>query len=191
VKVTQEQRTVLAVRGAAIRETDIYNQHIIVSKEIMNNIDPQYFMNAAYQEALKAFDEGDVPVGAVVEKEGRIIGRGYNRIEKCVDATAHAEVLAIGAAATVNGSWRLAGCTLYVTLEPCLMCLGAILQSRIDAICFAARDPRFGAVESFFYRQEIERAYHFYPRISSGLMHEQCSALLKSFFDNVRTKKSS
>jgi tRNA(adenine34) deaminase len=156
----------------------------------MQIIDPQYFMNAAYQEALKAFDEGDVPVGAVIEKEGRIIGRGYNRIEKCTDASAHAEILAIGAASSINQSWRLSGCTLYVTLEPCLMCLGAILHSRIDAICYAANDPRFGAVDSFFYRQEIERSYHYYPKVTSGLMQKECSALLKSFFNTVRAKKN-
>jgi tRNA(adenine34) deaminase len=152
-------------------------------------IDAQFFMNAAYQEALKAFDEGDVPVGAVVEKEGRIIGRGYNRIEKCIDPTAHAEILAIGAASAFLQSWRLSGCTLYVTLEPCLMCLGASLQSRIDAIVFATPDPRLGALDAFFYRQEIERAYRYFPVVKSGTMQGECAALLQSFFMKVREKK--
>ncbi len=149
-------------------------------------MDAQFFMNAAYQEALKAFDEGDVPVGAVIEKEGRIIGRGYNRIEKCFDATAHAEILAIGSASDSLQSWRLEGCTLYVTLEPCLMCVGAALQSRIGAIVYATADPRLGAVDTFFYRQEIERAYRYFPSINSGIMRDECAALLHSFFKRVR-----
>jgi tRNA(adenine34) deaminase len=112
-------------------------------------------MNAAYQEALKAFDEGDVPVGAVIEHEGRIVGRGYNRIEKCMDASAHAEILAIGAASSLLQSWRLTGCTIYVTLEPCLMCLGALLQSRVDAIVYAAADPRLGL--PLFHQSDLGR----------------------------------
>jgi tRNA(adenine34) deaminase len=152
-------------------------------------MDDQFFMNAAYQEALKALDDGEVPVGAVVEKEGRIIGRGYNRMEKCIDPTAHAEILALGAASTFLQSWRLSGCTLYVTLEPCLMCLGALLQSRIDAIVYATTDPRLGALDTFFYRQEIERAYRYFPMVKSGIMREECAALLQSFFAKVREKE--
>jgi len=152
-------------------------------------MDAEYFMNAAYQEALKALDEGEVPIGAIIEKEGRIIGRGYNRVEKCVDASAHAEILAIGAASSSIESWRLSGCAIYVTLEPCLMCLGALLQSRIGAIVYAAKDPRLGTVDTFFYRQEIERAYGFYPTITSGVMNDQCSKLLSSFFATIRKKK--
>jgi tRNA(adenine34) deaminase len=152
-------------------------------------MDSHYFMNMAYQEAMKALDEGEVPVGAVVEKEGRIIGRGYNRIEKLFDATAHAEVLAIGAASTHLETWRLSGCTLYVTLEPCIMCLGSVLQSRIDAVVYAAKDPRLGAVDSFFYRQELERAYRYFPRVESGVMQDECGRLLMSFFREQREKK--
>ena len=152
-------------------------------------MDAEFFMNAAYQEALKALDEGEVPVGAVIEKEGRIIGRGYNRVEKCADASAHAEILAIGAASASIQSWRLADCAIYVTLEPCLMCLGALLQSRIGSIIYAAKDPRLGAVDTFFYRQEIERAYGYYPSITSGIMNDQCSKLLSSFFETIRKKK--
>jgi len=152
-------------------------------------MDAEFFMNAAYQEALKAFDEGEVPVGAVIVSDGRIIGRGYNRVEKCSDASAHAEILAIGAAASSLKSWRLDGCAVYVTLEPCLMCLGALLQSRIASIIYAAADPRLGAVDTFFYRQEIERAYGYYPSITSGVMKDQCSDLLGSFFKTIRKKK--
>jgi tRNA(adenine34) deaminase len=143
-------------------------------------------MNFAYQEAVKALDEGEVPVGAVIEKEGRIIGRGYNRVEKLYDATAHAEILAIGAASTSLSSWRLSGCTLYVTLEPCVMCLGAVLQARIGAIVYSTPDPKAGACDSFYFRQELERAYRYFPRVSSGIMNEECGSLLTSFFKKQR-----
>lgn len=149
-------------------------------------MDASYYMNVAYQEALKALDDGEVPIGAIVEKEGRIIGRGYNRMEKLLDATAHAEILAIGAASTSLSSWRLNGCTLYVTLEPCVMCLGAILQARIDSIVYSAPDPRAGALDSFYFRQELERVYHYFPRVASGIMKEECGSLLTSFFKNAR-----
>lgn len=151
-------------------------------------MDAAFFMNSAYQEAVKAFDEGDVPVGTVIEKDGRIIGRGYNRMEKLSDATAHAEILAIGAASSSLGAWRLDGCTIYVTLEPCIMCLGAILQARIDSIVYAARDPRMGAVDSFFHRQELERSYRYFPNVSSGVMAEECGLLITSFFQKIRKK---
>ncbi len=149
-------------------------------------MDETYYMNRAYQEAVKALDEGEVPVGAVIVKEGGIIGRGYNRVERLFDATAHAEILAIGAASTSLSSWRLNGCTLYVTLEPCVMCLGAILQARIDAIVYSAPDPRAGALDTYFYRQELERAYRYFPRVASGIMQEECGSLLSSFFKNTR-----
>ena len=100
------------------------------------------FMGFAYQEALKALDEGEVPVGAVIVRDKQVVGRGYNRIEKLNDATAHAEIIAISAASNSTESWRLNGCTLYVTLEPCLMCLGAIMQSRIETIVYGTPDPR-------------------------------------------------
>jgi tRNA(adenine34) deaminase len=149
-------------------------------------MDHPRFMNLAYQEALKAFDEGEVPVGAIVEKDGRAIGRGYNRIEKLGDATAHAEIIALGAASNSIGSWRLDGCTLYVTLEPCLMCLGAILQSRIERVVYAAIDPRLGSIDSFGYRQEVERSYKRFPQVTSGIMAEECGKLLSSFFKDHR-----
>lgn len=153
-------------------------------------MDDMHYMNAAYQEALKAFDEGEVPVGAVVVKDDRIIGRGYNRVETCADATAHAEILAIGAAAACFSTWRLTNCTLFVTMEPCIMCLGAILQSRISRIVYAVADPRLGAIDTFFHRQELERAYRYFPVITSGIMQQENSQLLRSFFETVRKKKN-
>ncbi|MDR3013762.1 MAG: nucleoside deaminase [Chitinispirillales bacterium] len=145
-----------------------------------------YFMAAAYREALRAFDEGEVPVGAVIEKDGRIIGRGYNRVEALGDATAHAEIIAITAASEYMGDWRLNECTLYVTLEPCLMCLGAILQSRISTVVYGAKDPRLGSIDTFQYREEAEKSYRTFPKIISGIMENESRDLLKAFFKKLR-----
>jgi tRNA(adenine34) deaminase len=152
--------------------------------------DHTYFMSAAYREARAAFDEGEVPVGAVVEQGGRIIGRGHNRVEALGDATAHAEIIAITAASNHVGDWRLNGCTLYVTLEPCLMCLGAILQSRVSAIVYGARDSRLGGIDSFNYKEEAERSYRNFPAVTSGIMEEESRELLKAFFKKLRTDQS-
>jgi tRNA(adenine34) deaminase len=151
--------------------------------------EPVYFMQAAYQEALKALDEGEVPIGAVIEKNGSIIGRGYNRIEQLGDATAHAEIIAITAAASSLSTWRLNDCTLYVTLEPCIMCLGALLHSRIGAIVFGAHDPRFGAIDTHCFQAELERSYGFFPEITRGLLATECSRVLSAFFRKVRVEK--
>ena len=150
--------------------------------------EPAWFMQSAYQEALKALDEGEVPIGAIIGKNGSIIGRGYNRIEQLSDATAHAEIIAITAAAASLATWRLDGCTLYVTLESCIMCLGALMQSRIGAIVYAATDPRLGAIDTRSYRPQLEQAYGFFPQITSGLMEKECSKLLSSFFKELREK---
>jgi tRNA(adenine34) deaminase len=146
----------------------------------------EYFMGAAYQEALRAFDEGEVPVGAVVALDGRIIGRGYNRIEALGDATAHAEIIAITAASGHVGGWRLNGCTLYVTLEPCLMCLGAILQSRVSAVVYGAKDGRLGGIDTHKHREEAEKAYRAFPQVTSGVMETESADLLKAFFKKLR-----
>jgi tRNA(adenine34) deaminase len=150
--------------------------------------EPVYFMQAALQEALKALDEGEVPVGAVVEKSGSIIGRGYNRIEQLKDATAHAEIIAITAAANSLATWRLDGCTLYVTLEPCIMCLGALLQSRVSAIVYGTQDPRLGAVDTRLFRSDLEQAYGYFPETASGLMAQESAHLLCSFFRELRKR---
>jgi tRNA(adenine34) deaminase len=154
----------------------------------INSREPLYFMQAAYQEAQRAFDEWEVPVGAVIVKNGSIIGRGYNRIEQLADATAHAEIIAVTAAANGLATWRLEGCALYVTIEPCIMCLGALLQSRVSAIVYGAQDPRLGAIDTRTYRPELKQAYGFFPKISSGLMAQECSQLLSSFFKKLRKK---
>jgi len=148
------------------------------------------FMSAAYREAEAAFDEGEVPVGAVVELGGRIIGRGHNRVEALGDATAHAEIVALTAASNHVGGWRLNGCTLYVTLEPCLMCLGAILQSRVSAVVYGAKDSRLGGIDSFNYRDEAGRSYRNFPAIISGVMEDESRELLKAFFKRLRSDQS-
>jgi tRNA(adenine34) deaminase len=150
--------------------------------------DPEFFMRSAYQEALKALDEGEVPIGAVIVKGNTIIGRGYNRIEQLADATAHAEIIAITAAASSLATWRLDGCTIYVTLEPCIMCLGALMQSRLGGIVYAAPDPRLGAVSTRSYREQLQAAYGFFPDITEGLMARECGELLSSFFRELRKK---
>lgn len=146
-------------------------------------------MNKAYQEALRAFDDGEVPVGAVIiNPSGTIIGRGSNSMERLQDATAHAEILAIGAAARSMGTWRLNDCALFVTLEPCLMCLGAILNSRIGTIVYATSDPRLGAVNTHPFASVAQDAYHAFPEVRSGILADESSSLLKSFFQNLRKK---
>lgn len=146
----------------------------------------EYFMNIAYQEALKAFDDGEVPIGAVIEKDGVVIGRGYNRIEALQDATAHAEIIAIGAASTKLSTWRLNGASLYVTVEPCIMCLGAILHSRIEAIIYGTSDQRFGSLQTYNYQSIAEKSYTHFPTIIPEVMADDCKALLQTFFKNIR-----
>ncbi|MDO5576648.1 MAG: nucleoside deaminase [Fibrobacter sp.] len=146
------------------------------------------FMQIAYQEALKAFDDGEVPVGAIIVKNEKIIGKGYNRVEKLPDATAHAEIIAISAASSQKNSWRLEDCTLYVTLEPCLMCMGAILQSRIGTIVYGAADKNLGAVDSHYYNQQIEHSFGYFPQVISGVMGAECAHLLSTFFRNIRNQ---
>lgn len=147
------------------------------------------YMQLAYKEALKAYNEGEVPIGALIVKDNQIIGRGYNRMEKLSDATAHAEIIAISAASSILPSWRLNGATIYVTVEPCIMCLGAILHSRIDAIVYGAKDERFGAIDSHSYKVELEKVYSYFPDVTSMIMEEECSLLMKNFFNELRKKE--
>lgn len=148
----------------------------------------EYFMNLAMRQAELAFDCGEVPVGAVIVRDGRVIGRGYNKIESLGDATAHAEIIALTAASESVGDWRLDGCTLYVTLEPCLMCLGAILQSRISEVVYGASDPRLGAIDTHNYKDVAMGSYHNFPNVVSGILGNESSLMLKEFFRKLREK---
>jgi tRNA(adenine34) deaminase len=149
--------------------------------------DKYRFMYSALQEAERAFQEGEIPVGAVVVHNEKIIGRGYNQIEKLCDATAHAEMIALTAASNHISDWRLNECDIYVTLEPCLMCTGAILSSRINAIYFAAFDPKFGACGSL-YNIPAEGKLNHSCKVYSGLLNDESSKLLIEFFSKVRKK---
>lgn len=143
------------------------------------------WMKAALQEAQKAYKNNEVPIGAVVVYGERIIGRGHNQVEGLRDPTAHAEILAIGAAAGFLHSWRLEGATIYVTIEPCPMCVGAILLSRLDRLVFGAPDLRFGACGSVVNIPGEYRINH-KLEIVSGILRDESSWLLSSFFQKLR-----
>jgi tRNA(adenine34) deaminase len=148
------------------------------------------FMFAALQEAGKALDELEVPVGAVVVKDNKIIGRGYNQVERLKDATAHAEMIALTAAANHIGNWRLNNCSIFVTLEPCIMCTGAILASRIEELYFAAFDPKFGACGSLYNLAENGKTNH-KIKTFSGIYADESKKLLQDFFTKLKTQKPS
>ena len=143
------------------------------------------YMFAALQEAEKAFEEDEVPVGAVVVYKNKIIGRGYNQVEKLKDATAHAEMIALTAASSFIGNWRLNECDMFVTLEPCIMCTGAMLFSRIRRLYFASYDPKFGACGSLYNLAE-EGKYNHRIEVISGIYSEESTKLLTHFFNKVR-----
>ena len=140
------------------------------------------FMQEALKEAVTAYEEGEIPVGAVVVCKNRIIARAYNQTEKLNDATAHAEMLAITAAANTLGSKYLNDCTLYVTLEPCVMCGGATLWSQLGKLVFGAKDPSRGY-------SRYEGLTHPKTEIKAGILAEECSELVTKFFEEMRFKK--
>lgn len=144
------------------------------------------FMKAALQEAAKAATACEVPVGAVVVRDGRIVARGSNKPVKSSDPTAHAEIVALRKAARKAGNYRLPDCDLYVTVEPCAMCLGALVQARIRRLVFGALDPKAGAVSSIM-KFPFERANH-RPEIVGGILADECAKLLRDFFHTRRKK---
>jgi tRNA(adenine34) deaminase len=145
-------------------------------------------MYAALQEAEKALEQNEIPVGAVVIYKNKIIGRGFNQIEKLKDPTAHAEMIAITAASSYLSNWRLNECDIYVTTEPCIMCTGALLASRINNLFFSVYDTKFGACGSLYNLAE-EGKYNHKINVYSGLMAEESRKLLKDFFLNIREKE--
>lgn len=149
---------------------------------------PDFFMREALREAEAAYSAGEVPVGAVIEKDGEIIGRGENRIVREKDPTAHAELIAIRQAAKILGSTRLLGCRLYVTTEPCAMCAGAIVLARLEKIYIGALDPKTGACGSLRDIVRDPRLNH-QAEVETGLLGEECGQLLKRFFQELRTRK--
>lgn len=144
------------------------------------------FMQAAIEQAMLAASEDEVPVGAVIVKDGEIISRGRNRRELGKNALYHAETEAIDNACKALGGWRLMGCTLYVTLEPCPMCAGAIINSRIERVVFGAYDKKAGSCGSVV--NLFELPYNHKPELSGGVLEEECAELLSSFFKKLRKK---
>ncbi len=154
----------------------------------MEKPDYQFFMEKALQEARSAFDKDEVPVGAVIVRDNQIIGRGHNLTESLKDATAHAEMIAITSAADKVGDWRLENCTLFSTIEPCAMCAGAAVLSRITTIVYGAGDPKFGACGSIF-EIPTEAKLNHQVKIISGILEEDSIVLMQSFFQKLRKRK--
>ncbi len=146
------------------------------------------WMRWAVREAEQAFSIGEVPVGAVVVCENRIIGRGHNQTETLQDPTAHAEMIAISAAAGTLHSWRLDDCVLYATLEPCAMCAGALVLARIHTLVFGAFDPKFGACGSLRNIVQDHRLNH-RLEVKNGILAVEISEMMKSFFQSIRNEK--
>ncbi|WP_239618937.1 tRNA adenosine(34) deaminase TadA [Cohnella mopanensis] len=145
------------------------------------------WMKEAIHQARIAESLGEVPIGAVIVRNDTIVGTGYNLRERDHDPTAHAELIAIRNASEALQAWRLLGCTLYVTLEPCPMCAGAILQSRVERVVYGASDPKAGCVGTLMDLLQDSRFNHVSPW-TSGVLHEECSALLTNFFRRLRSR---
>ncbi len=146
-----------------------------------------YFMGEALRQALRAYEAEEVPIGAVILREGRIIARAFNQVELLKDATAHAEMLAITQAEQAVGDWRLNDCTLYVTKEPCPMCAGAIVHVRFGRVVFGANDPKGGAAGGAMNLLQFPSLNH-RCEITAGVREEECRKLLQTFFAEQRTK---
>jgi tRNA(adenine34) deaminase len=147
-----------------------------------------YFMGEALRQAIRAYEAEEVPVGAVIVREGRVIARAYNQVELLKDATAHAEMLAITQAESVVGDWRLTECTLYVTKEPCAMCAGAVVHVRLPRVVFGLSDPKSGAAGGALNLLQFPRFNH-RSTITSGVREDECRALLQNFFSEQRARK--
>ena len=154
----------------------------------MNQDDDTTFMQAAIAEAQLARALGEVPIGAVMVHDGQIIGRGHNLRETSNDPTSHAEMVAIRQAAAAIGHWRLLETTLYVTLEPCAMCMGAIILARVPRLVYACRDPRAGVAGSIYDFARDERFNH-RVEVSEGVLGDECSTMLSGFFQELRAGK--
>lgn len=151
----------------------------------MNLQNDEQFMQEALQLAEEAYRREEVPVGAVLVYEGRVLAGDHNRREEMEDATAHAEILVLREAGRLLGSWRLPGTTLYVTLEPCPMCAGALIQARVSRLVFGTRDPKAGAVVSLYDLLRDHRLNH-QLEFTEGVLQEKCAAILKKFFQQRR-----
>jgi tRNA(adenine34) deaminase len=153
----------------------------------MTITEDEYWMQEAIQQARLAESLGEVPIGAIIVHDGAVVGTGYNLRETNRDPTAHAEMIAIRQASETLQAWRLLGCTLYVTLEPCPMCAGAILQSRVERVVYGASDPKAGCVGTLMDLLQDSRFNHVSPW-KSGVLHEECAVLLSDFFRRLRSR---
>ncbi|WP_066496338.1 tRNA adenosine(34) deaminase TadA [Abyssisolibacter fermentans] len=148
----------------------------------------EYYMKLAIEEAYKAYEIKEVPIGAVIVKNNEVISEGYNLRETSKDATTHAEMIAIREACEKLGGWRLSGCCMYVTIEPCPMCAGAIVNSRIDRLVIGALDPKAGACGSVMNIVENPKLNH-RVEVVKGILENECSKIMKDFFSELRSKK--
>ncbi len=149
----------------------------------------RHWMREAIQEAEKAAQIGEVPIGAIIVRDGTVVGRGHNLRETSKDPTAHAEILALREASRTLGGWRLINTTMYVTLEPCPMCAGALVQARVKRLVFGARDPKAGCVGTLMNLVDFP-AFNHRLQVTEGVMEEECALLLKQFFQSLRRKKT-
>lgn len=149
----------------------------------------EIFMKEALKEAQKAYEINEVPIGAVIVRDGVIIGRGFNEKETLKDATLHAEISAIKEACNTLGGWRLPGCTMYVTLEPCCMCAGALVNARIERLVIGTKDYKTGACGSVMNIVQSNKLNH-QIRVQFGVLEEECTNILKSFFKELRNTKN-
>ena len=159
-----------------------------MSEPIIDLHSDDYFMGEALRQAAKAYEREEVPVGAVIVREGRIIARAYNQVETLKDATAHAEMLALTQAESAVGDWRLTDCTLYVTKEPCPMCAGAVVHTRLARVVFGAGDPKGGAAGGALNLLQFPTLNH-KCEITSGVRLDECREMLRSFFIEQRAAK--
>jgi len=162
--------------------------NILVMVSDLNQND-EYYMRMAVEAAKIAEENGDVPIGAVIVKDGKIIGRAYNQREQLQDPTAHAEIIALTQAAAAVENWHLNGCTIYVTLEPCPMCAGALVLSRMDRLVYGCDDPKTGAVKSLYNIVTDDRLNH-RLEVTSGVLADECSKQLQNFFAKRRAENN-
>lgn len=154
----------------------------------MKTVEHEKYMHLALEEAQKAYDKKEVPIGAVLVQEGKVIARTHNMRETLHDSTAHAEILALRQGGEKLNNWRLNDCTLYVTIEPCAMCAGALTQTRLPLLVFGARDAKAGATGSLYNLVQDDRLNH-RLEIIEGILEEDCAAIMKDFFRSRRKKK--
>ncbi len=152
-----------------------------------NNVEHEKYMNLALEEAQKAYDQNEVPVGCIIVDENKkIIAKGYNKVESNKNPLYHAEIIAINKAVEKKGDWRLNNCSIYITSEPCTMCTGAIIQSRIKNVIYSSKNPKFGNIESLSDINKVK--FNHKINIVSGVLEEQSKKMLIDFFENLRKK---